>query len=54
MVIEYRVKQVYGVDTKYPANHAAQMICDLTGKKTLTDKDIRTASQYGYSAQRVM
>lgn len=54
MQIEYRIKQVYGVDTKYPANQAAQMICDLTGKKTLTEKDIRTAAQYGYTAQQVM
>ena len=44
-------KQVYGQDTYYPASTMAQMVADLLGTKTITDRMVRCLKAYGYSVQ---
>ena len=40
MNIEYRIKNVYGSDLKYPVSRDAILACALNGSKTLTDSVI--------------
>jgi hypothetical protein len=40
MNIEYRIKNVYGSDLKYPVSKDAVLACALNGSKTLTDSAI--------------
>ena len=40
MNIEYRIKNVYGADLKYPVSRDAVLACGLNGSKTLTDSAI--------------
>ena len=40
MNIEYRIKNVYGSDLKYPVSKDAFLACALNGSKTLTDSAI--------------
>mgnify|MGYP003152489552 CR=1 FL=1 len=46
MNIEYRIKNVYGTDRKYPVSNDALLVCALTGLKTLTPLDIFTIKNY--------
>ena len=51
--IEYYIKNVYGNEMRYPQNETAKMVCEIAGKKTLTDQMINTARRYGYTVSRV-
>ena len=44
MLIQYKIKNVYGADKFYPANANAEMICRLKNQKTLTQEDLRILS----------
>ena len=46
MNITYRVKNVWGNDLMYPVSLDAKFICQISGKKTLTDDSIRLAKQF--------
>jgi hypothetical protein len=37
MEITFYTKNVYGLELKYPVSRDAVMICELMGKKTLTE-----------------
>lgn len=52
--LQWRLKQVYGIDTMYPANDIAETICKLTGKKTLSTADIILAEKLGFKSERIM
>lgn len=43
------VKQVYGKDTIYPACDDSKLFCQLTGRKTFTDADVRYIKALGYA-----
>ena len=43
-----RFDRVYGKVTCYPANEQAELICAMTGRKTLTPVDIKTAKAMGF------
>jgi putative lipoic acid-binding regulatory protein len=46
MNIEYRMKNVYGADLKYPVSQDAHMICELTNAKTITDNVISIVQRH--------
>jgi hypothetical protein len=52
--LQYRIKNVYGVDRMYPANESAQAICELTGAKTLQPSDLVIAQKLGFEMEQVM
>jgi hypothetical protein len=43
------VRNVYGVETVYPACDTSRLLCRLTGRKTFTHADIRTLQEIGYT-----
>jgi hypothetical protein len=47
-VLLVRVVNVYGRETVYPANRAAELIAQIAGHKTLTPATLRLAEQLGY------
>lgn len=53
MKVEYTVKSHYGNDYKYPMNPVAQMITELTGRKTLSESDISTLRKHGFDCVQV-
>jgi histone H3/H4 len=46
LLIEYRT--VYGQALIYPANLNAALFCTLTGRKTLSARDLEIARQLGH------
>ena len=46
MNIEYRIKNTFGTDRKYPVSNDALLVCALTGLKTLTELDIETIKKF--------
>lgn len=38
--IQYRIREVYGVEKMYPVNTDALMVCAMTRQKTITDSDM--------------
>ena len=53
-VLKYYVKSAYGVDRMYPANRAAQVICELARQKTLDARLLALASELGYQSTEVL
>ncbi len=51
--ILYTTKNVYGNETNYPASDDAKFICALTGRKTLTNRDLEIAKAHGHEAEKV-
>lgn len=49
MNITVSIRTHYGTQYIYPVCDAAQKLCDLTGKKTLSQKDIGIIKYLGYS-----
>jgi hypothetical protein len=49
MNITVSIRTHYGTQYIYPVCDAAQIFCDLTGKKTLSHKDIDLIKYLGYS-----
>lgn len=46
--IAVRVQSVYGNETVYPADGTAATFCALTGRKTLTHRDLACIKDLGY------
>ena len=53
-ILQYRIKNVYGVDRKYPANPFAEMIAKIEGGKTLSDKTLKDAQGFGFKVEQVI
>lgn len=53
MVIEFRIKQVYGKDTLYIASEHAKAIAALTGKKTIDWTDVHSLELLGFKFTQV-
>lgn len=51
MTITVQIKSHYGTQFIYPVCDAAQKLCALTGKKTLSQKDIGIIKYLGYSIE---
>jgi len=50
MNIEIEIKNIYGNELKYVVNsEQARSLCKLTGRKTLTDVDIRALKELGFT-----
>lgn len=48
MVLEVRIKNVYGNELIYPVNDTAKTFAQLTGAKTLTRQTIDLVVKLGY------
>lgn len=48
MQITIRVRSIYGIETIYPACHAAQLFAKIAGTKTLTPHALRDIAALGY------
>ena len=46
MNIEFRIKNKWGNDLKYPVSQDAHMICELTNAKTITDNVISIVQRH--------
>lgn len=53
MKISYSTKSVYGNDNHYPVSDDAKTICKLTGRKTLTERDIAILTEAGHEVERI-
>lgn len=53
-VIQYRIKNVYGIDRKYPANEQASIICQMIKQSTLSDDSLMFMGKLGYKIERVI
>lgn len=54
MKIQYYTKNVYGNDCNYPASEDAKLVTELTGRKTLSDKDLQILRNRGNEVEKVM
>ena len=54
MEIAFYTKNVYGLELKYPVSQEAVMICELTGKKTLTEWAIELVEANGATIEEVL
>ena len=46
MIIEYRIKNNYGMDLWYPVSDDAILICALANTKTITDSTLQVLKQH--------
>jgi hypothetical protein len=53
MEIKVKVKNVYGVNTYYPACEKAKLLAQLAGTKTLTVSALQTIVALGYEVSEV-
>lgn len=53
MIIQVEPRTVYGTLKFYPANAAADLLCKLTGTKTLSREALATASQLGHQVHEI-
>jgi hypothetical protein len=54
MEITFYTKNVYGLELKYPVSREAVMICELMGKKTLTEWAIKVVEANGATIEEVL
>ena len=52
--VEYIIRDVFGTETRYPANDAARLICELAGTKTITAAMRTAVLAYGGTMTQVM
>ena len=52
--LQYRIKNVYGTERKYPVNETAQVFAQLEKSKTLSDTAIRAAQVLGFKVEQVI
>ncbi len=52
--LQYRIKNVYGIDRMYPVSESAIAICELTKAKTLQPSDLETAKKLGLELEQVI
>lgn len=50
ILVEYR--RVYGLVKIYPINLGAQMLAQIAGTKTLSERDLELAAKLGLDVQR--
>ena len=48
LIVEVKIKNIYGEDRIYPVNHMALEFIKLIGKKTFSNANISTIKQMGY------
>lgn len=53
MNVQYFCRSVYGNLTKYPANDAARVLCEIAGRKTLDTGILQLAEKLGHTITRV-
>lgn len=53
MIIEVFVRNVYGKPTVYPANAAAELLTELSGLRTLSQRDLDIARELGHTVVHV-
>lgn len=53
MKIEYSVKNVYGNSLNYPENNIAIMATKLSGRKTLSEDDLKILKDAGFELIRI-
>ena len=53
VVIRVRFDRIYGLVKCYPVSDAAQRLCSLTGKKTLSPSDLASAGALGLPVEAV-
>lgn len=53
MIIEYEVKNVYGVLKAYPVNTAAKIFAEIAGTKTLCVTVLQRAQELGHEIKQV-
>ena len=51
MIIKLVVKTLYGVDYSYPACTISKLFLELTGNKTLLERDLIIIKQLGYNVE---
>ncbi len=51
MIVQVRVRSVYGNDLIYPINDIAKLLTRLTGKKTLSIGSMSVITQLGYEVE---
>jgi ATP phosphoribosyltransferase len=54
MHIEYSIRNVYGSDRLYPENSWAELMCDITGSKTISRRTLDILEDAGIECERVM
>ena len=47
IIAQFKTKQTYGVDRIYPVNPKACKLVQLTGKKTVNNRDLQTLHEIG-------
>ncbi len=52
--LQYRIRNVYGVDRLYPVSESALAICQLTKAKTLQPPDLEIAKKLGLEPEQVI
>lgn len=53
MTIELEPKNVYGRVCYYPLNDLAKAICEVLGRKTLSDKQVKVFKKHHITIQEV-
>lgn len=51
--VAVQIRNSYGVDRIYPMNATAQLLCKLTGRKTLYEADLKVLMELGYEVEWV-
>ena len=54
MEIQVMVKSVYGENKVYPVCDTAKKFCELTGRKTLTRRDLQVIASLGYAVEQTL
>lgn len=53
MILEIKIKDVYGNQTLYPVNEKARILAKIAGTKTLTKETVALAKQLGFTFEIV-
>lgn len=51
--LQYFVRYVYGEPTMYLTGNGSEEIRSLTGRKTITNRDLNTLTSLGFTLERV-
>lgn len=49
--ITVRITNVYGRETVYPVCRTAQLLCELSGRKTFTPESLAVVEKLGYEVR---
>lgn len=53
MILEIKIKDVYGNQTLYPVNEKARILAEIAGTKTLTKETVALAKKLGFTFEVV-